>query len=511
MKRDNENVKQWFWQHRIFFICLLLALTGGIFIFGSVNAVRAADLADEEHYIEGDYEYTVQGSAEGRKYAQITKYLGNDRNVIVPDTLGGYPVYEVMLFTMEQEDLERFARIESVAFPETMINLDGMACMWFENLTSVTIPEGTECIGTASFFGCSALKELTIPASVTYITGDISNNNGIEYHVQAGSYADRYLTEAGKKVVRTGTKIPVEGLLIEGQKEYTKTVEIKSPEDSRKVCIEASLTPSDASDRGIKWTVDNLEVIRFREEAGLNNFGRRMYFDVKKGGQATAAAVAADGGYTARCLITAKMNIACQEIVLSEETYEYDGNEKRPEVTVENLTEGEDYLVEYSDNIEVGTGTVTIRGLGLNTGSVSKSFQITPKKAETETGNEKEPPAVTAPDREGGLQDAADNVQTEVKVKKPSALKVKNIKKKKVRITWKKVKGADGYELYRGTKKNGRYAKIKTIKKAGTVKYTDSRLKKKKQYYYKIRAYKIVNGNKYYSSFTGKKGIKIRK
>ena len=66
-------------------------------------------------------------------------------------------------------------------------------------------------------------------------------------------------------------------------------------------------------------------------------------------------------------------------------------------------------------------------------------------------------------------------------------------------------------ECVRQRKKNGKYVKIKTIKKPNTVKFTDSKLKKKKQYYYKIRAYKILNGRKYYSPFTGKKGVKIRK
>lgn len=45
-------------------------------------------------------------------------------------------------------------------------------------------------------------------------------------------------------------------------------------------------------------------------------------------------------------------------------------------------------------------------------------------------------------------------------------------------ISWKKVKGASGYEVYRSTKKNGKYKKIKTIKKAGTVRFTDKKLKK---------------------------------
>ena len=507
MRKNDKNSYRQFLYRTVLCICLLLGIAGGFLIFGCTGTAKVTDSDEDKLYVEGNYEYKVNEGAEGRKYAQITKYLGNELNVVVPDMLGGYPVYEVMLFTMNQADEERLARIESIVFPKTMINLHGMACMWFENLTSVTIPEGTKCIGGNAFSRCFALKQITIPASVTYIPGNISDNNEIEYSVQSGSYADKYLTEAGKKVIRTGTAIPVVDLSIAGQKEYEKTVEVKSPEDSRKACIEACLIPSNASNHRIKWTVDNPEVIAFKEEEGLNNFGSKMYFDVKKGGQATAVAIAEDGGYTAKCLISAKMNIACQEITLSGESYVYDGKEKKPEVTVENLTEGEDYLVEYSNNTKVGTATVTIRGLGFNTGSVSKSFQIIPKKVETE----KEPPAATVPDTGGKRTDTEGSQQTKVQVKKPSAFKVKNSKKRKVQITWKKVKGANGYELYRSTKKNGKYVKIKTIKKPNTVKFTDSKLKKKKQYYYKIRAYKILNGRKYYSPFTGKKGVKIRK
>lgn len=506
MRKKNKNSYKQFLYRTVLYICLLFGVAGGVLIFGSTDAAKVTDLDDEKLYVEGNYEYKVSEGAEGRKYARITKYLGNELNVVVPDMLGGYPVYEVMLFTMDQADEERLARIESVVFPDTMVNLHGMACMWFENLTSVTIPEGTECIGGNSFLRCFALKQITIPASVTYIPGNISDNDEIEYSVLSGSYADKYLTEAGKKVVRTGTAIPVVDLSIAGQKEYEKTVEVKSPEDSRKACIEASLMPSNASNHRIKWTVDNPEVIVFKEKEGLNNFGSKMYFDVKKGGQATAVAIAEDGGYTAKCLISAKMNIACQEITLSGESYVYDGKEKKPEVTVENLTEGEDYLVEYSNNVDVGTAVVTIRGLGFNTGSVSKSFQILPKKIE----EGKKPSAVPVPDTTGKSQNITGSGQNVVKVKKPSVIKVKSVKKKKVRITWKRVKGANGYELYRSTKKNGKYSKIKTVKKSGTVKYTDSRIKKKKQYYYKIRAYKKVNGKKYYSLFSDRKGIKIK-
>lgn len=374
MKQGNHsyNVKKVLLKIVVFYICLL----GCNLSFRQVDTVEAEDKA----YIEKGYKYCIVEEAGGSRHAEIRGYLGNEVNVVVPDTLGGCPVYSVHLFTHQMEDTARFNQIESVEFPKTMINLTGACCMWLENLTNVTIHEGTEYIGQYSFHGCHKLKSITIPASVTLIDSNISDNPGLEYCVQKGSYADKYLTGEGKNVTRTGTQVQVTGLSIDGQKECTKTLEVASPFSGRRFCINASLTPSNASNCRIKWAVSNPDVIRFNEDKELNNFGKRMYFDVKKGGSATITAVTDDGGYTVSCTVNVKMNIACHDIKLEKDKYEYDGTAKKPKVTVGNLIEGKDYSVEYCNNINEGTATVVVSGLGLNTGSVSKSFTIMPEK-----------------------------------------------------------------------------------------------------------------------------------
>lgn len=69
------------------------------------------------------------------------------------------------------------------------------------------------------------------------------------------------------------------------------------------------------------------------------------------------------------------------------------------------------------------------------------------------------------------------------------SLKVKTTKGK-VKLSWKKSSKAQGYIIYRATKKNGTYKKIKTITKWKTTSFTDKKVKSKKQYYYKICPYK---------------------
>lgn len=95
----------------------------------------------------------------------------------------------------------------------------------------------------------------------------------------------------------------------------------------------------------------------------------------------------------------------------------------------------------------------------------------------------------------------------------PSKTKLKSAKKqstRSVRLTWKKVKGCTGYEVYMSKKKNSGYKKIATLKKAKKVTYTKKKLKKKKTYYFKVRTYKTVNGKKYCSTFSNVKKVKMK-
>lgn len=71
--------------------------------------------------------------------------------------------------------------------------------------------------------------------------------------------------------------------------------------------------------------------------------------------------------------------------------------------------------------------------------------------------------------------------------KAPQKVKAKAQKGRKVLLSWKKVKGATAYLLYRADSKNGTYKLVGRVKKANTVKYADSKkLKKGRKYYYKI-------------------------
>ena len=63
-----------------------------------------------------------------------------------------------------------------------------------------------------------------------------------------------------------------------------------------------------------------------------------------------------------------------------------------------------------------------------------------------------------------------------------------------IKLTWKQVKYAAGYQVYRSKKKNSEYQLIKEIKNGATVSFTDASLTPGVDYYYKIRAV-VLNQN----------------
>lgn len=89
------------------------------------------------------------------------------------------------------------------------------------------------------------------------------------------------------------------------------------------------------------------------------------------------------------------------------------------------------------------------------------------------------------------------------KVPAVSKLTVKKVSSSKLKLTWKKVKGVSGYEVYRYDKTRKKYARIISVKGASC---NNIKLQADTTYVYKVRAYIIANNKKYYGAFAKAKG-----
>ncbi len=81
-------------------------------------------------------------------------------------------------------------------------------------------------------------------------------------------------------------------------------------------------------------------------------------------------------------------------------------------------------------------------------------------------------------------------------------LAVQNKNSKKAVLTWNKNKKADGYKLVYSKKEDGKYKSLRVIKQAEKVQYTAKKTGGK-NYFYKVRAYKIgSDGKRIYSKYS---------
>ena len=139
--------------------------------------------------------------------------------------------------------------------------------------------------------------------------------------------------------------------------------------------------------------------------------------------------------------------------------------------------------------------------------STTEQIQVTTKdeiKENQSTKDNKHSDVTTTANKEGfstGGVGNGEKYQAPGKVKK---LKVKKKSLKKIRLSWKKVSGANGYQVSVKVRKKGKFKVVKTIRKNKYIR----RKYRNKIIYVKVRAYKIVAGNKIYGKYSAVKKYK---
>ncbi len=197
------------------------------------------------------------------------------------------------------------------------------------------------------------------------------------------------------------------------------------------------------------------------------------------------------------------------------------------------LEEKVDFTVSYENNINVGTATVVISGIGDYIGLYSKKFTITPasisKATVTNVGDKtytggaiKQAPIVRVLGRilsEGrdytlGYSNNIATGKATLKIsgkgnykgsisktfyihpKKVEGITVKKATPTSITLNWKKTPSGTGYAVVCATSKNGKYKTVALIDSRSTTSFTHKKLSKNKTYYYKVIAYKTVDAVK---------------
>ena len=170
-------------------------LTAGAILFSSAGAVLPeqsallpataycyADLPEDiDITVEGDYAYSVNADGES---VTLQRFTGNEKEITVPEKLGGLPVtvigehaYEFCTKLEKAVIPEGVTEIcthafrelplRDISFPDSLTVIGDYVFDGCLDLTGVTLPDGLKKLGTAAFSRCRSLTEIMIPGQVT--------------------------------------------------------------------------------------------------------------------------------------------------------------------------------------------------------------------------------------------------------------------------------------------------------------------------------------------------------
>lgn len=105
---------------------------------------------------ESDFEVEL---IENDTAVRITKYNGSAKKVIIPSTIQGYPVVEIV--GGSYEGFKKNDKIETVVIPEGVTSVTGFyEC---KNLKTVILPQSLKIIGDSAFADCKKLTSIALP------------------------------------------------------------------------------------------------------------------------------------------------------------------------------------------------------------------------------------------------------------------------------------------------------------------------------------------------------------
>ena len=166
------------------------------------------------------------------------------------------------------------------------------------------------------------------------------------------------------------------------------------------------------------------------------------------------------------------------------------------------------------NSVPISSSQPTQNSVPTSSSQPTYSPSVSPSTEESET---LVPPSITPTNLENQMTQTPELKRTDdvgktsvimLSKKSLSWKSVKNMKSGKVLVKWKKLDKATGYEVQYALNKSLKKAKKKRVK---STSITLKKLKKKKTYFIRVRAYENVNGKNVYGKWSSVKRVKIKK
>ena len=267
-------------------------------------------------------------------------------------------------------------KLRSVVLPDGITTLTEAMFSICPSLTSIVIPSSVTTFKKSVFYNCNNLV-VTIPDTVTTLGASSLNGTKMVY-CTSNSACAKYCEENGVKYKLTDVAPP-----------NANDFEVTLSEDSFVYS-------------GYEEKPENVTVYyKGKELWGASPYVDNPDYSVQYTNNINAGTASVVITGMGDYIGTKVVNYTINPLALTSKStrinfadgsmgqYKCTGSEIKPKINVfksdddTRLTEGKDYKVSYSDNVNAGTGTIKVTFMGNYTGSISKTFKITPAHQHT--------------------------------------------------------------------------------------------------------------------------------
>lgn len=424
--------------------------------------------------------------------------------------------------------------LQTLIFGNGITIIPESCCYYNIGLTSVTIPEGITTIEETAFWWCTSLKTITLPSTITRLERAFEKDINV------------VLLNENMEQLDDGTFVSGFHVNVEAKEMYKNAFEVLDlvNKERKKAGLSELVMDQSLLETAMLRGFENVIYWSHTRPCGADCFSAnsKMSGENIAMGQSSPKQVLNSWmnseGHRANILGSDYTSIGIGCVYINGRYYwvQCFGTEKGNAVTSSSYTDKNNrrnILVKqdkeyYAANMDIESKSLKVGKSTTvsiywnnnplkNSGAIIESSDPSVCEVRGEKLIAKKPGTANITMYYNGYREAAqtakvtvsaDTSKTKIKVPKASVKKLKNQKGKKVKITLKKVSNVKGYQIiYANNKKFKKASKITTTKTSLTIK----KLKKKKTYYIKVRAYKKdASRKKVYGAYSSVKKIKIK-
>ena len=340
----------------------------------------------------GNYAFNRCGNLKSVKIANTVRSIGEIAfescsqltSVIIPKGVT----------SIEYRTFNRCESLSSIVLPDTIEQI-GESAFGFCGMSELIIPSSVKIIDECAFSNCKNLKELVIPENVTEIgraiVGGCINLTSITFPEHA-MFPNGFSVERCSKLEEVIIPETVTMIAHHGFDGCSNLNRIMIPEKVTSVgnyafcnCGITEITiPENVNSIGSAAFSNCLRLGKIIFLCNRPSIGENAFYNVTADGYYLPDDLSwsnASKDFYGGIIEWHKLGLN-MELPESEKVFDYTGEEIHPVPIVKNvfgniLTEGTDYTLTYSDNIEPGTATITATGLGDYAGQTANvTFEI---------------------------------------------------------------------------------------------------------------------------------------